>query len=182
MKALKVLLVAATSFTLAAPLWSQQVSRKPAGPEVLGYLDTDSGAFRPAVHPDIPEATLTTMTGKLQATFTISVLTAFPSGTSIICEFNASVADPVAGFITETSAVTAVRSGSTATCTPSIPYSWQLATPTTDSVSLSISVSAEHLSTTTPATAALRTMSRSLPTIKVPAHGAITKETVAATI
>jgi hypothetical protein len=56
---------------------------------------------------------------------------------AIACTVTASVIDVTAGrSIVESGTVPATRSGSTATCIVSMPYSWTLSAPTTDSLSL----------------------------------------------
>jgi hypothetical protein len=74
--------------------------------------------------------------------------------------------------IIETSTAKATVSGSTAKCTVNIPYSWPLASPSTDTIGLSYGIGVTGT----------RITSKTLPRIKVPANGAITTEAISATI
>lgn len=80
----------------------------------------------------------------------------------------------------EIAEVAATRSGSTATCTVKVPYSWTLSDATSDTVSLEFDVvvpTALITSNTTPGRFSSRTS-----TIPMPANGATTDETVDVTI
>jgi len=117
-------------------LWSQSI------PAVngIGYLDPRTGIFHSIPLPDLQEADVpppATFGGKFVFNFTITVSSTLASTAKILCEASASTEDAATlNFITETASVTATRSGSTATCTVTIPYSWNLSSSTTDKVSL----------------------------------------------
>lgn len=162
-------------------LWSQSI---PAVNGIRGYLDPHTGIFHSMPHPDLPEADVpppTTFGGKFVFNFTITVSSTLASTAKIFCQASATTEDVAAlNFIAETASVTATRSGSTATCTVTIPYSWNLTSSSSDKVSLTYSIIAGVSSTTVPV--ATRTSEQSLKTISVPANGATTTEAIAATI
>jgi hypothetical protein len=162
-------------------LWSQS---NPAANGIRGYLDPRTGIFHSMPHPDLQEADVpppATFGGKFVFNFTITVSSTLASTAKILCEASASTEDAATlNFIVETASVTATRSGSTATCTVTIPYSWNLSSATTDKVSLSYEIVAGVPTATVPL--ATRTSAQPLKTISVPANGATTTETIAATI
>jgi hypothetical protein len=84
--------------------------------------------------------------------------------------------------ISEIAAVAATRSGSTATCTVTIPYSWSLINSTTDMVQLSYVITAPGAVSTGTTGLPYRASSRNFVSIKVPANAATTTETLKATI
>lgn len=79
--------------------------------------------------------------GKVIATVTID-LTTTPIST-VTCGLEVSVEDPTTGYNSESISGTATVSGSTGTCTLTIPYEWLLATTSasTDTMSFTYSVS-----------------------------------------
>lgn len=162
-------------------LWSQSV---PAVNGIRGYLDPRTGIFHSMPHPDVQEADVpppAATGGKFVFNFTITVSSTLASTAKILCEASASLEDVASlNFITETASVTATRSGSTATCTVNIPYSWNLSSASTDKVSLSYQIIGGVPTATIPL--ATRTSGQSLKQIAVPANGAITTETITATI
>jgi hypothetical protein len=139
-------------------------------------------------HPDLPEGAeapaLTVFAGKIVTTFTITVDSTIAATAKIGCEVDAGLEDAGSGnFISVSAAVAVVRgSGRTVTCTVSIPYSWKLATGATDMISLTYTITSPVAVATVAAEFPLRISTQSLPTIKVPATGTTTNETVAATI
>jgi hypothetical protein len=134
----------------------------------------------------VSDVSTTTRAGKLVFNFTITVDSTFATTTPIYCEVGASLADDAVSAtgreITESAAATATRTGSTAKCTVTIPYSWSLVTPSTDIVFLSYTIIAANVSTTSIPTVALRTTGQSLPSIPVPANETTTTQSIAATI
>ena len=118
-------------------LWSQSI---PAVNGIRGYLDPRTGIFHSIPLPDLQEADVpppATFGGKFVFNFTITVSSTLASTAKILCEASASTEDAATlNFITETASVTATRSGSTATCTVTIPYSWNLTSSSSDKVSL----------------------------------------------
>lgn len=164
-------------------LWGQAANKQSAG--ILGYLDAKTGAFRPlpqAAEDDAEPRTLTTFGGTITITFTITVKTT--TLTTFTCSGEADVNDDTAsatGFHTysESDTALATGSGTTRTCKVSIPYSWGLATQSSDSITISYVVLGSNGTTET----AQRTTSLSpLEVIKVPANGATTAITAAVTL
>jgi hypothetical protein len=92
------------------------------------------------------KAAPTTVTGTLELTLTVSVVSAVPAGSSIQCSFFALVADDVnfLDSILESVTVIAKTSGSTAICRMQIPYEWVLHDLANDKVGLSYSISATN--------------------------------------
>jgi hypothetical protein len=166
---------------LTMNLWSQ--SNLPVK-GIRGYLDPRTGLFHSLPQAALPDAEVpppAPFGGKFVFNFTITVDSAIASTAKIICEATASTEDVASlNLILETASVTATRSGSTATCTVTIPYSWNLSSATTDKVSLTYQIFAGPSSTTNPL--ATRVSEQNLKTISVPANGATTTETITATI
>jgi hypothetical protein len=95
---------------------------------VPGFLDPKTGAFTAQVGPQQPQGMvgeLATYTGTLTMKFNITLKSGIPADYQIQCTQGASVSDSVATY-SESKTVVATRSGSTATCTVGIYYSWSL--------------------------------------------------------
>ena len=169
---------------IVAPAVSGQTANSQAKPGILGFLDPHTGAFRPVPSaeegPDVPAA-LTTFGGTITVTLTITVKST--GITNVTCTAEVSVGDAVTTgsprFLTESNAVTATGTGSTRTCKLSIPYSWALATQTSDNMGTSYFVSGGG--TTSGLTQRTSSLSP-LDTRKVPANGATTALTAAVTL
>src|SRR5438034_8398924 len=92
MKITKLFLVC-TCCLLAAPIAWGQATNEPAKPGILGYLDPQTGAFRPA-HPPVQDFQLSAVpmyAGTITLTITITVKTS--SLTNISCTAHAHVDD-----------------------------------------------------------------------------------------
>jgi hypothetical protein len=180
---LNILLVSAC-LVASAPLWGQNAA---ATRGIHGYLDPRSGIFHPfarMTEADVEPQATKTFTGKFVFNYTITVDATIAATAKIACSASAVVEDNVTGgspnIIEEEASALATRSGSTATCTVNIPYSWNLATSTTDMVTLGYTIAAPAEATATTALPS-RFSSQSLPAIKIPVTGATTTETIAAT-
>jgi len=179
----KIVLVLACLAGITQFAWSQNADNA-TGHGILGYLDARTGAFKPMVQTPAEEdqasaaAAISPTTGKFVFNLTINVVSSLPSNEVIVCSATANVFDiPSITTITEEASVVASRSGSKATCTVTIPYSWPLSTASQDKVGLGFSVSANST------TGVLgRLSNHSLPSIKVPSSGATTTQTLNATI
>lgn len=177
------MIVCALSSQLA---WSQEASQAGAA-EALGYFDFSTGSFRPVRQmADFDSDILTaaaTQGGSFVVNFTITIRSAIPTNSVINCGVSAVLTEAsVAGvnIITEGANVAATRTGNTAKCTVTIPYSWQVLNPATARVSLSYILSASRA---TAATGLLnRTSGGSIASIPVPANGATTPQTVNAVL
>jgi hypothetical protein len=182
MRITKLLLICLCCVMMAPAVWGQTAS-EPAKPGILGYLDPHTGAFRPVpvvAEEDSDLASSTTFTGTVNVTLTITLKTA--GLTKIICSEEVSVIDAIttsAHIFSESNAVAATGTGTTRTCKLAIPYSWSLATQSSDNMSTTYSVSGTAGTTVVPE----RTSSLSpLDTRKVPANGVVTSLTAAVTL
>jgi hypothetical protein len=184
MRIAKSILVCVCLLGLVQPVWSQKAN-EPAKPGILGYLDPNTGAFRPLVQNPVEdeevEPALAPTTGTFVFNFTITIASKNLGVDTIVCTASASTFEATGLFsATETASVKATVTGSTGKCTVTIPYSWPLKTAASDTVTLNYTVNAVP-----PAASAgeiARGSFQSLPTIKVPATGATTTETISSTI
>jgi hypothetical protein len=178
------MIVCALSSQLA---WGQEAS--PARTRgALGYFDYSTGAFR-LVGPMTEDfnsdslAATTPQTGTVTVNFTITIKSVIPANYLISCGVSAIVTEvSIAGvnIISEDAAVAATRTGSTAKCTVTIPYSWALLNPSTARLSLNYTLGASK------ATAATGLLSRlslgTIANIAAPASGSTTTQTVNAVL
>ena len=172
--------------TFGLSVWGQ-TARPTAATGVAGTLDPKTGiftAFLPSVAQDPQDSSFaaTTYNGKLVFNITITLATSFPTTTSIICDTSARVFDNPAGggnFLSEGGGVIATRSGSTATCTVTIPYSWPLVTGSADMMTLSYTVGTFGPLASGPTT---RNSSQGIGTFKIPAPGMTSTFTVKSTL
>jgi len=71
--------------------------------------------------------------GKIVLTLTATLTTSFPTTAAFSCGLNATAADVISGLtFSDTIFVTATKNGSTLSCTLTLPYAWDLASPTQD--------------------------------------------------
>ena len=161
------------------------VQTNAGAPGILGHLDPRTGAFTPlqqTAEADLAALILTApTTGKFVFSFTITIASTNLGSDAIACEANVTALDTSGHTFTETASVAATKSGTTATCTVTIPYSWILSTPTVDMVSLAYTISAVNTAAASGGQPT-RISSQTLGTIKVPATGLTTTETLKATI
>jgi len=180
MRITKLVLICMCCLIAAPAVWGQAATN-PAKPGILGYLDPQTGAFRPvppAAEEDAELPAATTFTGTITVTVTITVKST--SLTNFTCTASVSVVDGTTSpvFFDESNTVAATGTGTTRTCKLTIPYSWSLTTQSTDNMTTSYSVLGSSSTTGLPQ----RTSSRSpLDTRKVPANGATTALTAAVT-
>ena len=149
---------------------SASAGNQVGAPTTIGYLDPHTGALLPLVTTtegsESPAAS-TEIEGELKITGTVTIVSpSITSTTPISCGATAIIVSDANGPISEEASSTASRSGSTATCTVLIPYEWLLASPTTDKVSLSVTVTAESVAT--------RIHTHQVATFIVPAEGTTT--------
>lgn len=184
MKALRVVVAVCALLALALPLYSQQAnSQAPYG--MVGRLDLRTGLFTP-IGP-VPNALtseepppLTTYTGKYVVNFTITISSAIPTTTAIACNVSVTVIDAT-GQLSDSLAASATRSGSTATCSVTLPYSW-LITSSSDAVYVNYDVSAPPQPLVSSSPFPRRYSARPIATTTVPASGATTTYTITTTI
>jgi len=184
MRVSKLFLICMCCLIAAPAAWGQAANRQ-ANHEILGYLDPQTGTFRllPAVDDSLeaPPA-LTTFTGTITLTITVTVKTA--GITNVACTAGTAVEDALTSgsprSFSESDTVAATGTGSTRTCKLSIPYSWGLATQSSDTMNTDYTVTGAASTTGTPP---LRVSSLSpVDTRKVPANGATTALTASVTI
>jgi hypothetical protein len=176
------LLVICMFCLIAAPAVWGQAPDTSAKPGILGYLDPHTGAFRPVPPPtseDIEAAAVTTVGGTISVTITITLKTT--GLTNITCTANTMVLDNITSPVSyeESNIVAATGSGVTRTCKLTIPYSWALATQSSDNMSTSYTVFGSTGTTGLPQRSATRSP---LDTRKVPSNGTTTTLTAAVTL
>jgi hypothetical protein len=178
MKLSKLLFAVAALLGFVASGFAQNMeANKPKG--ILGYLDPKTGIFRSLTREvrSAADPAATPTTGTFVFNVTITVSSTAPKG-PIECEVFGGVDDAAGDFTNEVTTVATV-SGTTAKCTVSIPYEWDLDTPSTDKVALDLTVFTDSSSTKG---SYEESMSVPVYTGKVPANGATTTETITTTI
>jgi len=184
-KKLLAILGACALVALAVPLLSQN-PRSASVRGIYGHWDPNTGIFTP-VHEasaapregeELPPTTA--YTGKIVANFTITITSAIPTTDTIACSVNVDVVDTT-GSITDSLSTSATRSGATATCSVTIPYSWNITT-TADSVYITYDISAPPQPLVSASAFPRRYSGRPVATITVPANGATTTYTLTDTL
>jgi hypothetical protein len=171
---------------LTQPAWGQSRLQSRTLP---GHFN--NGAVKPTPNaiednPDVGQAALTTFGGTFVFKITITVKSTNLGTDTIGCAAGLSLADVnpttfvVTGDWEEGATVAAIRSGSTATCTVTIPYSWSLANGGTDLVYPDYGIEVPASTSNPPLPSRLN--SHSLSSMHVPANGSTTTITVTATI
>jgi hypothetical protein len=103
-----------------------------------GIIALSLGAWSPIANTVTSAATTPTpaiVGGTFDIKFTITIKSAISKSSVILCDATVQVDDDLAGTYSEEAEGAAIRSTSTpseATCNLTIPYSWLLATPSTD--------------------------------------------------
>jgi hypothetical protein len=173
------ILLVGACMVAAVPLWGQNVVgthglRKYYDPQarvLIALPQADSAAAE--------EPATTTFTGTFVFDFTITVKANITSTAKIQCTATATLLDiGTSNEIVEQDTVLAVRTGSTATCSPTIPYSWNLATGSTDKVMLGWIITAPSEATSTAVLPSRLSEQISFASISVPATGSTTTETL----
>jgi hypothetical protein len=190
MKLAKLCLAIACACGLATASFAQEAQiRKPLGS--TGYLDQRAGGFlllpmAPNTNPSGQAPAATLSTGTITVTFSITVSSAIASTAKIACTATAQIVEiqGSSAFETEdTASVVATRntSNGTASCTVELPYSWNLATASKDTVVLGYELDAPAEATGTAVYPARHTIGW-IATIPVPTNGTTTPETVTAAL
>lgn len=160
--------------------------RRPGTPEATAGMQQKRAVADENANPAAaPIAT----NGTLAANFTIKLVTPVPSGYQVQCYLYASVVEENASYailndIYDNAGVKATVSGSTATCSVKGPYTWYLATPSSDTASLTYYLYIENAAATNGSGEA-RSSSQYVPgagAIKIPANNSTTTYSIAATI
>ena len=178
---------------VSAPLgFAQLGTQTPTSHRTLGYYNSDTGLFEPlrSATQDISGASVTPTTGTLVYKFTITLKSPLPKNALVICSAGGSVIETTYSADEQGFGIATLESGDTYACSVSMPYSWQLHTPSTDKIVLSckaqtyeaIRVTAANGTGTTVISTAGRASSQTIAEIPVPADGATTTETVSVTL
>ncbi len=194
MRMSKLILVCVCLVGLTQLVWSQNsnLSIAPGSRAhgVPGYLDPRTGTFTAKVHADpqasvSPDVTYTVQTGTWEFSLPVTLKTAAQSGDILACEVDLSTYDPLTLDYSERAATSVASPGASATCKVNIPFSWVLTTPTTDTVSISYSVSLIHAYTVGSGSTSVTTAEASREAdhtysenYKMPANGATTSITI----
>jgi hypothetical protein len=154
-----------------------------------GYVDLKTGLFHPAVEAEVsPETTTTlkTYTGTFEATITTTIDSTFPSGSTILCDMTVGGSVDGANY-SEIASAPATISGTKATCTIKLPYSWTGpagGSTAAYAYSATYKVTASHVSSSTQPITDFNVLRQSggnlltTSTAAIPATGAVTKFTV----
>jgi hypothetical protein len=180
MRITKLLLICMCCLIVAPAVWGQTANSS-AKPGILGYLDPNTGAFRPVPASDETTDALTTFGGTITVSFAITVKST--GLTNVGCTIEVSVLDALtsgARSYGESATAAASGTGTTRTCKVTLPYAWALATQASDSMTTSYFVTGSGGSVSAPV-ARSSTLSP-LDTRKVPANGATTALTAAVTL
>jgi hypothetical protein len=130
-------------------------------------------------------------TGKFVFTFTITASSALPKNGVIGCKASASVNESSSGQnIQQDAHGIATLSNGKWTCIATMPYSWSLANPTSDTVFLSyvvemdygLQVTAANGTSTVVVPLTVDKVNQNLKSIPVPLNGSTTNEAISATI
>jgi hypothetical protein len=151
---------------------------------VFGYIDPKTGMFHSMDRTPLTEeqaATITTTTGTIVLNVTIQVSSSLSATAKFFCSATTSVGDGLTGVWTAIVTVTGSRVGNTVTCKPTIPYSWDLGTPTTDTMSVDLTV---DTTVGSPGTSGFYEEENTMPavTMKVPTTGTTTTKNITTTI
>jgi hypothetical protein len=178
MKLMKLLFAVTCLLGLVASSFAQNVETRK---KTLGYLDPKTGLFHSLARTPLSAeeaGSITPTTGTFAFTVTITISKTLPTTAVIECEVFGGVEDSITGTFSNEEVVTATRSGTTATCKLTMPYSWDLGNSSKDVVNLDLIVSASY---TTPQFYE-ESFDNPLITIPVPANGSTTKENITTTI
>jgi hypothetical protein len=129
-------------------------------------------------------------TGKFVFTFSVTVTSTVPKNGVVVCTAFASVSESTGQNIQQTAVGIATPSAGKATCTATMPYSWALASPSSDKVILSYKVelvyayqvTASNGTSTDVQLVSGDKVNQNLASIPVPLNGSTTNENVSATI
>jgi hypothetical protein len=184
-------LLAVLVLGLATLSYGQIAPHQPSH-RILGYYDPATGGFEP-LRPaqDAEPAAVTATTGTLVYKLTLTVKSTIPKNGVVGCSGEATVSDSSGNSYTEHgSGVGVLVSGTTYTCTITLPYSWLLSSAASDKISRSYTANINYgfqLAATNGADTAVTPISaretdQSIPSIAVPASGATTTEDISVTL
>jgi hypothetical protein len=185
-----VLSLAVLGLGLAPFSFGQLASQDRPSHPILGYYDAATGAFT-AVQTESQEAVasaVTPTTGTFIFKFTLTVKSAVPKNSVIVCKGIALLNGDSSGYTTQENATgIATRvSGNTYSCTATVNYSWPITSASTDkiylqadvSINYSLQVTASNGTSVTDVLITTRAAHPNFaPPIGVPLNGATTTET-----
>jgi hypothetical protein len=179
------LLIAAAFVALSVLHPSTTKAEQAAGPSVSGLLNVfgvETGGFR--VQTPLQDITpLTARTGTLVYNLTITVKSTLGASTTIVCAAEASTTEASTNHtFFDYKILQATRSGSTATCSVSIPYSWNLTTASSDKISEFFAVGFPGEDFLSERDLPARVTLQEVGQIAVPASGTTTTVTAAVTL
>ena len=185
-KLLTLLLLSACFLGMNTMLWGQDAIPNRG---IRGYLDPRTGIFHSIPHPDTldeasPPPAKTIFTGSIVVNFTVTVSSVIASTVPIGCVAGASLFDAgTTNGISEIAGTAVTRgTGTTVACSVTIPYSWGLASATTDTIRVSYSIISPAGFSTPAGEFPKRAHSTEIAKIKVPVSGTTTTFTVKARI
>ena len=187
-QSLRILALTGAVLSLSSAVFAQQT--KADQPEV-GVYNPKTHTFTTRPHRlVVPDAVSPKIyTGTFKFDMTVKLVTPVASGQELICSATAGVDDydssngTFYNIYDEDAATVAKVSGSTATCTVSIPYSWSLEYATTDAISYGYTLEIVPSSTSSSLIDfGYRTHTSEVPSGKVPAAGATTTIPISATL
>lgn len=187
MKTTKFLFAIACLLALAASCFAQDATPGATTKNAPGIRAARAAALRALkAHDvnaaDLPPATTTPTTGKFVFNIKIDVNPGLPTTAKIGCSASLATADTATADAFENDGVAvATRSGSTATCSITVPYGWFLATPTKDEVGIGVVIESETGTLGTPPYQ-VGTSTQELILTAVPANGATTTENITTSI
>jgi len=120
------------ALTLAGPALASAQSAEAGSRhnKVFGYQDPETGVFHP-LSTATPDVSTPATTGTIELVMTITLKTALPKGGAVLCgvdltAFSENLSTYTISDWYEEAYTAATVSGSTATCTVNVPYSWVL--------------------------------------------------------
>jgi hypothetical protein len=145
MKALRVFCAVVCLLGLTQLVWSQREAPTVSKHGIPGFLDPQTRTFRTQVENSNGSPNATTGTyyyGTINVTLTVYTASAFPAGTTYVCEVNTTVFDYPLTQGNNAWVIAPAPSKGYTTCTTPINYFWQLSTPQTDRVYIDYYVTA----------------------------------------
>jgi hypothetical protein len=182
MKITKLFFVVACVLGLVASSSAQLLQTKQS-PWNLGLANPKTSVSDTRSEPgSVEAATVIPTTGTYVFNLTITLASTIATGTQIVCLVQIEVTgDSVLSGVQQTVGVAATRSGNTATCTATIPYSWNLGSPATDKLDRVYSILAP-VEATVGKPVPFHSAHLNLGSIAMPASGATTTDTLTATL
>lgn len=140
-------LVAAAALALSLASIASAQTTSTHHKKIFGYQDAETGVFHPATAVE-PDTTVPPHTGTIEVTITTTLKTTVPAGGHVYCGTSIDATSESINLTTDAFSLSdweeesyslATVTGSTATCTVTTPYSWNLPTATPPTVTNSIS-------------------------------------------